>query len=317
MMKKMTRILAALAAAVLMLSGVSAALAEEEKVYTLPIDLSGGKDFDSKASWKNSHDYYEDPTIRADYYILDRKNYSNERWKSIYCSYMEITIKHPSQLRTASPDPNTFETRKMVPAKAMAKRVKAVVAMGGDFCNSYYAEEGNKYMLRMGKVYRDTVVDYLDMLLIDENGDFHVYKGGPELADLPKEEINGKKINNAFQFGPAIVIDGEPVPDEYILDPAHAPATSKPDKGEPRICIAQIDTLHYMIFFNWYGMDLVQVRDTILSLAPVKTAYIMDGGNSSQIVFQKEHQVNLMGENTNNRPIFDIIYFASAYDPEL
>ena len=50
MMKKMTRILAALAAAVLMLSDVSAALAEEEKVYTLPVDMSGGMRI--RPSWR-------------------------------------------------------------------------------------------------------------------------------------------------------------------------------------------------------------------------------------------------------------------------
>ena len=205
----------------------------------------------------------------------------------------------------------------MMPGKNIAQRVNAVVAVDGDFCNSYYAQEGNKYCLRQGKVYRDTVVDYLDMLLIDEDGDFHIYKGGPELADLPKEEIDGKKIYNAFQFGPAIVIDGEPVPDEYILDPAHSPDTSKPEKGEPRVCIAQIDTLHYLIYFNWWGpgKNLAEVRDIVMSLAPVKTAYMLDGGNSSQIIFQMS-QANLMGKDLNDRKIFDIIYFASAYNPD-
>ena len=312
MMKKMTRILAALAAAVLMLSDVSAALAEEEKVYTLPVDMSGGMPYDpGNFNWNDEHHHYEDPTIVADYYKLNGKDYG-----VYHVHYVEVTIKHGSQLRTACADPKTFISRNMRPAKAIANRVNAVVAVDGDFCNSYYANEGSKFCLRQGTVYRDTVVDYLDMLLIDEDGDFHVYKGGPELADLPKEEINGKKINNAFQFGPAIVIDGEPVPDEYILDPAHAPDTSKPDKKEPRICIAQIDTLHYLIFFNWWGgLTLSQVRDAVMGLAPVKTAYMLDGGNSSQIIFQKS-QANLMGKDLNDRKIFDIIYFASAYDPE-
>ena len=52
----------------------------------------------------------------------------------------------------------------------------------------------------------------------------------------------------------------------------------------------------------------------MMSLAPVKTAYMLDGGNSSQIIFQMS-QANLMGKDLNDRKIFDIIYFASAYDP--
>ena len=318
-MKRFFRGLAALLAAVIILSGAAAAFAEEEKVYTLPIDLSEGKPYqdsiynkENPFKWSDDHHHYEDPTIVADYYKLDGKQYG-----TAHLHYVEITIKHASQLRTACADPNTFDTTLMRPGKNIAARVKAVVAVDGDFCNSYYAQEGNKFCLRQGTVYRDTVVDYLDMLLIDEDGDFHIYKGGPELADLPKEEIDGKKINNAFQFGPAIVIDGEPVPDEYILDPAHSPATSKPEQGEPRVCIAQIDTLHYLIYFNWWGpgKNLAEVRDIVMSLAPVKTAYMLDGGNSSQIIFQMS-QANLMGKDLNDRKIFDIIYFASAYDPE-
>ena len=203
--------LAMLMAAVLILTGISAAFAEEEKIYTLPVDMSGGMPYQDSSfnkenpfKWSDDHHHYEDPTIVADYYKLNGKEYG-----TAHLHYVEITIKHGSQLRTACADPNTFDTTLMRPGKNIAARVNAVVAVDGDFCNSYYAQEGNKFCLRQGTVYRDTVVDYLDMLLIDEDGDFHIYKGGPELADLPKEEIDGKKINNAFQFGPAIVIDGD------------------------------------------------------------------------------------------------------------
>ena len=44
-MKRFFRGLAALLAAVIILSGAAAAFAEEEKVYTLPIDLSEGKPY--------------------------------------------------------------------------------------------------------------------------------------------------------------------------------------------------------------------------------------------------------------------------------
>ena len=317
MRKTVFRMAAWVLALILALACIPAAFAEDDErvpytPYTLPFDMSGGAPF--KASFKTNPEVYEDPTIRVEYHHMQvgvREDEDQNRTYKYF--YAIVTIGHGSQLRTAAADPNNFVRGRMAPAVSMAKRVNAVLAIDGDFCNSYYGQEGSKYCLRQGTVYRDTVVDYLDMLLIDEDGDFHIYKGGPELADLNKEEIDGRKIINAFQFGPALVIDGEPVPDEYILDPAHSPVTSQPENLAARVCIAQIDQLQYLVFNNWYGLNLAQVRDLVMSLAPCKTVYVLDGGNSGQMVYLKS-QVN---ENANNiRDIYDIIYFASAYFTE-
>lgn len=301
------------AAAALLCAGAGAALGEE--TYTLPIDLSGGMKYDAGASWKKDRNCYEDPTIRAEFHEF-RENMVNPQdngTHGVYYCYVDVKIKHPSQLRTASGDQANFTRGIMKRTLDIAKRVQAVVAVDGDFCNSYYGQEGNKYCLRQGVVYRDTVVDYLDMLLIDEDGNFHIRQGGPELAEMNKEEIDGKKVINAFQFGPALVIDGEPVPDEYVLDEKHSPLTAQPQNWAARIAIAQIEPLHYLVFSNWYGLNLAQVRDLVMSIAPCKTVYVLDGGNSGQVVFQK-HQVNQ--NEVNDRTIYDIIYFASAYPGE-
>ena len=301
-----------LAAAAIAL-GLSAGAAEE--VYRLPIDLSGGMKYDAEASWSKNPDFYEDPTIRAEFHEFreNRINPADQQEHGVYFCYVDVTIQDASQLRTAAGDAKDFTRGIMKRTVDIARRVQAVVAVDGDFCNSYYGEEGNKYCLRQGVVYRDTVVDYLDMLLIDEDGDFHILQGGPELAAAEKEEIGGKKVINAFQFGPALVIDGEPVPDEYILDEAHSPLTAQPQNWAARICIAQIGPLHYLVFSNWHGMTLAQVRDEVMRIAPVQNAYVLDGGNSGQLVFQK-HQVNQ--NEVNDRDIYDIIYFASAYPGE-
>jgi exopolysaccharide biosynthesis protein len=302
-----------LLAAAAMTAGLSAGAAEE--VYKLPIDLSGGMKYDAEASWSKDQNLYEDPTIRAEFHEFreNRINPADELEHGVYFCYVYVTIQDASQLRTAAGDAKDFTRGIMKRTLDIARRVQAVVAVDGDFCNSYYGEEANKYCLRQGVVYRDTVVDYLDMLLIDEDGDFHILQGGPELAGADKEEIDGKKVVNAFQFGPALVIDGEPVPDEYILDEAHSPLTAQPQNWAARICIAQIEPLHYLVFSNWHGMTLAQVRDEVMRIAPVKTAYVLDGGNSGQLVFQK-HQVNQ--NEVNDRDIYDIIYFASAYPGE-
>ncbi len=294
-----------LAALVLLLSAVSAGRAEGQ-IRKLPIDLSGGAPY--TATYRSNPEIYEDPSISVEYHHMLKGQRPDGR--TYYYFYAIVTIVDPSQLRTAAGDPGNFVRERRMRAVDMAKRVNAVLAINGDFCNSAGGDENNKYCLRQGTVFRGTVTDKLDMLLIDEDGNFHVYKGGPELKDLNKEEIDGKKIINAFQFGPALVIDGEPVDDAYILDPAHSPGSAQPENLAARVCIAQIDELTYLVVNNWYGLDLASFRDLVMSIAPCKTVYVLDGGNSGQMVYLKS-QVN---ENENNvRTICDIIYFASAY----
>jgi len=320
------RSIAALFAAMTLLAPAAAAL-EEEEVYTLPIELRRDdlvnkqknpfglvRGYAYKATYNREyHDVYEDPTIRVEYQRVDHKDKATGEYNKYNLTYFYafVTIGHASQLRTAPADPSKgFTGNSVKQVKQMAQMFDAVLAINGDFFSRGGLKEA-KYCLRQGVVYRDSITDYLDMLLIDEEGDFHIYKAGPELAELNKEEIDGKKIINAFQFGPALVIDGEPVDDAYILDRAHAPSMSEPDLKNPRMCIAQIDKLHYFVLACWHGIDLAQLRDLVLSITPCQTLYVLDGGNSSQMIFLKSH-INL-NPGQNDRTISDMIWFASAY----
>ena len=319
------RSITVLLAAVTMLIPVTEALGEEE-VPSLPIELRREDLADKKtnpyglvkgapykATFKDCPEVYEDPTIRVEYHgdkEKDRILFEGSRYYTRYF-YAFITIGHPSQLRTAPAEPSKgFTGNSAKQVKQMAQMFNAVLAINGDFFSRGGVKEA-KYCLRQGVVYRDSTTDYLDMLLIDEDGDFHIYKAGPELAELNKEEIDGKKIINAFQFGPALVIDGEPVDDAYILDRGHAPSMSEPDIVNPRMCIGQIDKLHYFVLATWHGATLVQLRDLVLSITPCQTLYVLDGGNSSQMVYLKTH-INL-NPGQNDRTISDMIWFASAY----
>ena len=304
--------LAALALVILLILTAVSAAAAEGQIRILPIDLSGGAPF--KAKFADNREFYEDPTIRVD--IKHMQLTDSPEYGRVYYFYALVTIQSAYQLRTAAGDPVNFIRGIEKPGSEMAKRVNAILAINGDFCNTRTKGEGSKYCLRQGTVFRDTVVESLDMLLIDEDGDFHVYQGGPELATLNKTEIDGKKIINAFQFGPALVIDGENVPEEYILDRAHSPWSAEPEQHTARMCIGQIDELSYIVFTCWDGMKLARLRNLVLSITPVKTLYVMDGGNSAQLVYLKS-QINRDDNATGNgRDIQDIIYFASAYFEE-
>ena len=333
--KRMKKKLASLMAViVLVLTASSAALADGQ-IRILPVDLSGGAPYKTtfrdnpnvivdpafrddlfksdfkKYPYSQYMSFYEDPTIRVDMYTSRITN--SEEYGMVYCFYAFVTIQSPYQLRTAAVDPVNFIRGLEAPGTEIVKRVNAVLAVNGDFCNTHTKGEGSKYCLRQGTVFRDTVVDFLDMLLIDEDGNFHVYQAGPELATLNKTEIDGKKVINALQFGPALVIDGKNVPEEYILDRSHSPWSAEPDNHTARMCIGQIDELSYIVFTCWDGMNLKQLRDLVLSITPVKTLYVLDGGNSAQMIFLKSQINRDDNANGNGRAIQDIIYFASAY----
>lgn len=303
--------LAALLAVGMLLASAGVAESTEEREFRkIPLDIAE-KGADYTADRNTNPNYYEDPTIRVD---IARVEYTENKYGVIYF-YAIVKIQDPSQLRTTAGDEKNFIRGVRQRSEKMAKWKNAVLALNGDFCTPGVRAEGSKYCLRQGVVYRDTVVENLDMLLIDEDADFHIYKAGPELAELDKTEIDGKKIVNAFQFGPALVIDGEPVDDEYILDANHSPWSAEPYTHAQRMCFGQIDKLTYLVLCCWDGLDLVQLRDLVQEIAPCKTLYVLDGGNSAQLVYLKR-QFNLKGKHEdapNARTIADIIYFASAY----
>ena len=280
----------------------------------LPINLEGGSPLPYTQKIDKKFEYYEDPTIRVERYRVDR----SPEFECTYW-YALITVRDPSQLRTASAsETKPFQDNQRNTCSVISRRKKAVLAINGDYCATFSGVKASNYILRQGTVYRETVTPGLDLLLIDEDGDFHVITAGDaDLETVDKTQIDGKKVINALQFGPALVIDGKPVADDIVLSPDHSPVYSNPHQREQRMCICQIDRLHYMVLCcaSW-GANLATLRDIAMSLAPVQTVYTLDGGNSSQMVFLGTQLNAYANGNKEIRPITDIIYFASAWFTE-
>ena len=144
--------------------------------------------------------------------------------------------------------------------------------------------------------------------LIDEDGDFHVvFK-----ADAGSQDgtVNGKRVINAFFFGPALVVEGKPV--EGVTG-----RSMSENEGRQRMCIAQVGPLHYKAICcagparGNAGMTLKQFASFVASQG-VQTAYNLDGGDSTMIIFRNE-KINDV-QNASTRSISDIIYFASAWE---
>ena len=269
-----------------------AVLAEE--VPTLPVDLTPGKAV-SQANYISETEY-QDPTLHV---VIESGRKDN-------CDYWlaRIKIGHASQLRTAAAA--TFEVEYALKGQYIAKRQNAVLAIDGDYF-SYYPYG---IVLRQGVLYRDKLRQERDVLAIDEDGDFHIFLV-PDKGEVPAV-YQGKKIINAFHFGPALVVDGE----VGTLDASYWLA---PELKRQRMAIAQTGSLEYLAVCcagpqrGSEGMDLMQFAQLAKELGAVN-AYNLDGGDSTMLIFNNE-KVNDK-ENQNTRPISDIIYFASAWDGE-
>ena len=146
-----------------------------------------------------------------------------------------VKIATPSQIRTAlAGNANSDST---MPTSTLAKSVNAVVAVNGDF----FTRSTGGYIVRQSETLRKKVSDNYDLLVIDENGDFHLILAGKQnQKDGITELQKSHDVVNAFFFGPALVRDGQvcDISKEYGWNPYGQ---------EPRAAIGQIGPLTYAV----------------------------------------------------------------------
>ena len=238
---------------------------------------------------------YRDETIIVE---MDKQRMYDS---DVYIAYVKIAT--PSQIRTA------IAGKKMGASSTnhtsvISKNYNGIVAINGD----YYTKTKAGYIVRMGKTYREKTSKNMDLLLIDELGDFHILqKGHDNQKDALAAFQSEHEIVNGFFFGPGLVIDGEvqEIPKDYQFDP---------NQKNPRAGIAQLGTLTYALVVvngrtnDSEGVTMAEFADVMLQLG-AQQAYNLDGGNSATLVFN--------GEVYNDKPqaersVTDILYFASA-----
>ena len=305
MRKATQRLFLLFCAVVLVCAGPMESMAAAETTYKLPWDFTGGMALreDGFISGRDNkkHQYvaYYDPTI-----VVKVQEGYFDRGEQTGCAYWVASIKisHPSQLRTMAA--NGFQSEMVMNGVAMAKRVNAAVAINGDYF--YYTHHG--YILRQGQLFLDDLRGDRDVLLIDEDGDFHIVRN-PITGEV-KETIDGKKVMQAFFFGPVLVQDGKLVRDMDLRYDMRA------EDRRQRMCIAQVGPLEYKCICcgpparQNSGMTLEEFARLVYSL-DVQTAYNLDGGDSTMLIFNGEKINDPYSPDT--RPIADIIYFASAF----
>lgn len=294
---KLTRILAALTV-LLLLAGPASACAGNLK---LPMDFSGGTK--PQRTYEIGLMEYEDPSIRVTRQS-ERPILPDGKETRLYV--LRVKIADPSQLRTVSMQ-GFDKMGRVGNIEVMSNRVNAVVAFNGD----YYCGDAKRFVLRQGVVYKESMGPNQDILLIDEDGDFHIFLADEHPEEMDKTQVNGKKVVNALCFGPALIKDGVK---NTKLD--SAPLYCEPEKKTERLVLCQIGPLEYMVVACAHrGLGLEEMTDLIFWLEPnVQQAYNLDGGISTQLLFLGRRINNTSSQDV--RKLVDIVYFASAYQPD-
>lgn len=276
----------------LLLLLVPSAKAEESKTFEpLPIDFSGGR-LPLYEAYRM--DGYEDDSISLQ---LETRDMDTVVWR-----IARISISHPSQLRTGlagSPG-----SSRVALISSMAKKNNAVIAINANYMSNDPAKTSFEY--RMGEKIRAKLNRNKDLLIIDENADFHV------IVKSDKDEVQalsdaGHQIINAFTFGPGLVKDGAmlEIDSNYSYNP-HG--------KEPRMAIGQTGPLEYVIALaegrtgDSQGVTQQELAEFMLGLG-CQQAFNLDGGNSATMVYNENYYQHKTA--ANERAQSDMIYFAT------
>jgi exopolysaccharide biosynthesis protein len=268
----------------------------------LPIDFTGG--FAPLESGYLGDSFYQDPTIQVEITYKDVKDYiKGYKGRDAGAWIVDVRIGDASQLRTAAAE--AFDKKTTLPVETIADRLNAVVAFNAD----YITRQDDGYIYREGVLFKDKLKGKRDVLLIDEDGDFHP-------VHLPKRDelsdtVDGKKVLNSFCFGPILVENGE------VLEKMPNFTYLKPENYYARLAICQVGPLHYKVILTTMEQDYtlgLQLKSfaQLCKDEGAIVAYNLDGGYSTTLYF---HGIRLNSQkNVNFREVPDIFYFASAWD---
>lgn len=148
------------------------------------------------------------------------------------------------------------------------------------------------------------------MLIVDSDGNMRLVrdrKANPYKALA--EQLQSEQVWQAFEFGPALVENGQALsfPDAFDV------ISTRPSRKEPRTAIGMIEPLHYVIIVvdgrqPGYS-DGISLQDLQLLFQDygAQVAFNLDGGGSAEMWFMGEIISNPSGGQ--ERRISDIICF--------
>lgn len=210
----------------------------------------------------------------------------------------DIRIEDPETLRTAFSQ-NSYGRNITAVSSDTAESVGAVLAVNGD----NYGSRERGYVIRNGVLYRELAASDQEDLVIWSDGSFSIIRE----AEISARELLEQGAWQVFSFGPGLLEEGELLVD--ARDEVDRAKTSN-----PRTALGQIGEDHYVLVVSdgrsdeSEGLSLYELAQFLQQLG-VQTAYNLDGGGSSTMVFLGQ-VVNrpVGGRGSGERAVTDIVY---------
>ena len=210
----------------------------------------------------------------------------------------DVKLSSAQYLKTAFAQ-DTYGKNVTDETSAIAKEHNAILTVNGD----YYGARNTGYVIRNGIVYRDEPSD-ADLLCIYADGSMKI----TDQSSVSASQLAEEGVWQAFSFGPALLTDAQ-------IAVTQDEETGKAMASNPRTAIGIIDDLHYLFVVSdgrtdeSAGLSLYELADFMKQLG-VKTAYNLDGGGSSTMVFQGRviNQPTTTGNSIKERKVSDIVY---------
>jgi exopolysaccharide biosynthesis protein len=210
----------------------------------------------------------------------------------------DVTVSDASDLKTALAN-NTYGRNITDTTSDMAANNNAVLAINGD----YYGARQSGYVIRNGKLYRDTSGNR-DALVIQKNGEFKFVSE----SETSASELLQEGALQAFSFGPVLLNNGE-------ISVGENDEVGMAMASNPRTAIGYLGNNHYVFVVSdgrtseSAGLSLYELASFMKELG-VKDAYNLDGGGSSTMVFKGEiiNNPTTSGRSGEERAVSDIVY---------
>jgi len=210
----------------------------------------------------------------------------------------DVWVTDPTQLKTAFAN-GTYGKNVKDATSDIAEDVDAILAINGDF----YGARNSGYVIRNGVLYRSTSSG-ADGLVIYEDGSFAII----DEDEVTAEQLLADGAVQVLSFGPALIEDGE-------IAVTQNEEVGKAMASNPRTAIGIVEEGHYVFVVSdgrtneSEGLSLYELAEFLQELG-VETAYNLDGGGSSTMVYQGEvvNNPTTSGNSVKERSVSDIVY---------
>ena len=236
-----------------------------------------------------SSDTYEDENVKI--------TYTQYTTNGTTIHVADVQLSSAEYLKTAFAE-DTYGKNVTEATSEIAEEHNAILAINGD----YYGVQEKGYVIRNGIVYRDKA-GASDVLCIYADGSMKIV----DPSTVTAQELADQGVWQAFSFGPGLVENGE-------ISVSLDSEVGRAKASNPRTAIGVIDDLHYVFVVSdgrtdeSEGLSLYELASFMDQLG-VQTAYNLDGGGSSTMVFRNQIINNPTGGfGDREREVSDIVY---------